>query len=89
MTRTKGAKNKDKKWTLQKKNSVGQVEEEKTFKNQKDIADYLNLSISIVKKYTCKKDRCKLKHKTTKERWGNIEIFKTINDEKLKSTLII
>ena len=75
MTRKEGSKNLKNKWTLKKTNDDGKIEET-TFKTQKDIAEYLNLSISVVKKYTCVKSKCKLKHKTTKKRWNNISIFK-------------
>ena len=87
MTRKEGSKNKKNNWIVKKTNEDGKVEKVE-FKTQKDIADYFDLSVSIVKKYTCKKNKCLQKHKKTKTRWSNLEIFRN-NNEKLKSTLYI
>jgi len=93
MTRKEGSKNIKNNWIVKKTNEDGEVQEIE-LKTQKDIADHLNLSVSIVKKYTCKKDKCKEKHKKTKTRWSNLEIFRKHkliknNEPEIKSTLYI
>lgn len=73
--------NKRKNWILTRFNDNEEIVETHIFRTQKEIAEYLEVKIGVVKVFTCKDDKrckCKMMRKSTKERWGKIKIDRLI-----------